>query len=272
VPVRVAVLGAAGRMGREICRAALESEECELAGGTVRPGSDDLGADLGELCGAGRAGVAATEDPPQDADVLIDFTTPEATVGHLAYRKPVVIGTTGLAEDERAEIEAAAGNVPVVLAPNMSVGVNLLVEMVRDLAARLGAGYDIELVEAHHRGKRDAPSGTALLLARAAAEGRNRRLEDVAVYGRHGVAPRGEGEIGIHAVRGGAVVGEHRLTFYSEGEEVEVTHRARSRRTFATGALRAAAFAAQAEPGLYTMQDVLEWSGGGGFAGDSRPM
>jgi 4-hydroxy-tetrahydrodipicolinate reductase len=138
----------------------------------------------------------------------------------------------------------------------MSVGVNLLREVVRDLAAKL-EGYDIEVVESHHRNKKDAPSGTALFLARAAADGRNERLEDVAVYGREGYAPREPGEIGIHALRGGAVVGEHRLVFYSDGEEVEVVHRALSRRTFADGALRAARFAADAEPGLYGMADVL---------------
>jgi 4-hydroxy-tetrahydrodipicolinate reductase len=147
-------------------------------------------------------------------------------------------------------------DVPIVLAPNMSVGVNLLREVVRELSAKL-AGYDIEVVEAHHRGKKDAPSGTALLLARAAAEGRGQNLDEVAVYGRQGVSPRSEGEIGIHPLRGGAVVGEHRLIFYSEGEEVEVIHRALSRRTFAAGALRAARFVTTAKPGLYSMQDVL---------------
>jgi len=139
----------------------------------------------------------------------------------------------------------------------MSVGVNLLREVVRELSAKLGADYDLEVVEAHHRSKKDAPSGTALLLARAAAEGRGRDLDEVVVYGREGVSPREEGEIGIHALRGGAVVGEHRLIFYSGGEEVEVVHRALSRRTFAEGALRAARFAADAKPGLYTMHDVL---------------
>jgi 4-hydroxy-tetrahydrodipicolinate reductase len=244
-------------MGRELCRAALETEGVELAGGTVEPGSPDLGADLGELCGAGRAGVAATEAPPDDTGVLVEFTTPEATVGHLAHGLPHVIGTTGLSEEQLAQVEEASKSVPVVLAPNMSVGVNLLRGIVRDLAAKL-TGYDIEVVEAHHRNKKDAPSGTALFLARAAAEGRDESLEDVAVYGREGLSPRETGEIGIHALRGGAVVGEHRLVFYSEGEEVEVVHRALSRRTFADGALRAAKFAADAEPGLYGMADVLE--------------
>jgi 4-hydroxy-tetrahydrodipicolinate reductase len=243
-------------MGRELCLAALETDGIELAGGTEGPGAPELGADLGELCGTGKIGVALTEDPPEDTDTLIEFTVPEATVDHLSYRKPVVIGTTGLNEEQRAKIEEAAENVPIVLAPNMSVGVNLLREMVRELSAKL-SGYDVELVEAHHRNKKDAPSGTALLLARAAAEGRGQDLEEVAVYGREGVAPRKEDEIGIHALRGGAVVGEHRLIFYSEGEEVEVVHRALSRRTFADGALRAAKFAATSKPGLYSMRDLL---------------
>jgi 4-hydroxy-tetrahydrodipicolinate reductase len=244
-------------MGRELCRAALETEGTDLAGGTVEPDAPELGADLGELCGAGRAGVAATEAPPdEDAGVLVEFTTPEATVEHLSYGLPHVIGTTGLTDEQLAQVEEAAKGVPVVLAPNMSVGVNLLREVVRDLAAKL-EGYDIEVVETHHRNKKDAPSGTALFLARAAAEGRNEKLEDVAVHGREGFSPREPGEIGIHALRGGAVVGEHRLVFYSEGEEVEVVHRALSRRTFADGALRAARFAANAEPGLYGMADVL---------------
>ncbi len=254
---RVAIIGAAGRMGRELCRAALETEGIELIGGTEEPGTPEVGADLGELCGVGRIGVTATTDPPDEAEALVEFTTPEATVDHLSYRRPVVIGTTGLSEEQRAKVEEAAKDVPIVLAPNMSVGVNLLREVVGDLAAKL-ADYDVEVVEAHHRNKKDAPSGTALLLARAAAEGRGQNLDEAAVYGREGVSPRKEGEIGIHALRGGAVVGEHRLIFYSEGEEVEVIHRALSRRTFAAGALRAARFIAGAEPGLYGMKDVLE--------------
>ncbi len=243
-------------MGRELCRAALETDGIELVGGTDASGSPALGTDLGELCSMPRIGVAVTEDPPEEVEVLIEFTTPEATVEHLSYGKPHVIGTTGLSGEQRAKLEEAAKNVPIVLAPNMSVGVNLLREVVRDLSRKL-AGYDIEVVEAHHRHKKDAPSGTALLLARAAAEGRGQDLDKVATYGREGVAPRREGEIGIHALRGGAVVGEHRLVFYSEGEEVEVTHRALSRRTFADGAMRAAGFAATVEPGLYSMHDVL---------------
>ncbi len=254
---RVAIIGAAGRMGRELCHAALETDGIELVGGIEGPRAPELGADLGELCGAGTIGITLTEDPPEAAEVLIEFTAPEATVDHLSYRKPVVIGTTGLDEDQRAKIQEAAQSVPIVLAPNMSVGVNLLREVVRELSAKL-SGYDIELVETHHRNKKDAPSGTALLLARAAAEGRGQDLEEVAMYGREGVAPRTEGEIGIHALRGGAVVGEHRLIFYSEGEEVEVVHRALSRRTFADGAMRSATFAVTAKAGLYSMSDVLQ--------------
>jgi 4-hydroxy-tetrahydrodipicolinate reductase len=252
------VIGAAGRMGREVCRASLEAEGMELSGGTVEPGAPELGSDLGELCGFGKTGAIATEDPPESAEVLIEFTTPEATVDHLSYGKPHVIGTTGLSEEQLAKVKEASHNVPIVLAPNMSVGVNLLREVVRGLSAKLGEGYDVEVVEAHHRNKKDAPSGTALFLARAAAEGRGQNLDEVAVYGREGLSPRQRGEIGIHALRGGAVVGEHRLIFYSGGEEVEVVHRALSRRTFADGAIRAAQYVAHAQPGLYSVADVLE--------------
>jgi 4-hydroxy-tetrahydrodipicolinate reductase len=256
-PTRIAVVGAAGRMGREVVRAALEDDSIELAGGVVETGAPELDADIGELSGWGRSGVLATQDPPDDVEVLIEFTVPDATVEHLAYARPVVIGTTGLSEEQLARVEEAAKSVPIVLAPNMSVGVSLLKEVVRELSGKLGTGYDVEIVEAHHRNKVDAPSGTALLLARAAAEGRGRDLDEVAVFGREGRAPREEGEIGIHALRGGAVVGEHRVVFYSDGEEIEIAHRALSRRTFAAGALRAARFAAGAEPGLYSMRDVL---------------
>ena len=254
---RVAVIGAAGRMGRELCRASLETEGIELVGGTVRAGAPELGSDLGELCGTGKTGVDVTEDPPESAEVLVEFTTPEASVEHLSYQRPHVIGTTGLSAGQLARVEEASRSVPVVRAPNMSVGVNVLRGVVREISAKLGQDYDIEVVEAHHNNKRDAPSGTALFLARAAAEARGQDLDEVAVYGREGLAPRQEGEIGIHALRGGAVVGEHRLVFYSSGEEVEVVHRALSRRTFADGALRAARFAANAKPGLYSMADVL---------------
>jgi 4-hydroxy-tetrahydrodipicolinate reductase len=257
--IRVAIIGAAGRMGRELCSAALETQGVELVGGTEQPGAPELGLDLGELCGVGKVDVVVTEDPPEEAEVLIEFSSPEATVEHLSYGRPAVIGTTGFSEGQRARVEEVSKSVPLVFAPNMSVGVSLLRQAIGGLSARL-TGYDVEVVETHHRTKRDAPSGTALLLARAAAEGRGQNLDEVAVYGREGLSPRGEGEIGIHALRGGAVVGEHRLIFYGPGEEIEVIHRALSRRTFADGALRAAKFVATAEPGLYSMKDVLEGS------------
>ncbi len=244
-------------MGRELCRAVLEDSDCELFGGTVEPGAPELGADLGTLCGSGEAGVAATEEPPESADVHIEFTSPAATIAHLSYGKPVVIGTTGFSQEQLQEVERAGENAAVMLAPNMSVGVNVLHEIVREVSRKLGEAYDIEVVETHHRHKVDAPSGTALFLGRAAAEGRGLDFDRVAVHGREGVSPRTEGEIGVHALRGGAVVGEHRIIFYSEGEEVEVIHRALSRRTFADGAVRAAKFAADAPPGFYSMADVL---------------
>lgn len=255
--IRIAIIGAAGRMGRELCHAALEDKEMELVGGTVEPGAPELGADLGELCGWGKAGVFASEAPPDNAEVHIEFTGPEATIEHLSYKKPVVIGTTGLTEEQYSRLEEAARNAPIMIAPNMSIGVNVLREVVAEVSRKLGASYDIEVVEAHHRNKKDAPSGTALFLGRAAAEGRGLDFDEVAVYGREGFSPRSEGEIGVHAVRGGAVVGEHRVIFYSEGEEVEVAHRALSRRTFADGAIRAAKFVASSSPGLYSMDDVL---------------
>ena len=254
---RVTIVGAGGRMGRELCRAALEGEAFELAGGIEGASSPYLGADPGELCGWGKTGLSIEQEPVEDAGVLVEFTTPEATVEHLRYGLPHVIGTTGLSDEQLARVEEAAASTPIVVAPNMSVGVNLLREVVSELSRKLGFAYDVELIETHHRHKQDAPSGTALLLGRAAAEGRGQKLDEVAVYGREGLAPRGEGEIGVHALRGGAVVGEHRLIFYSEGEEIEVVHRALSRRTFADGALRAATFASNAGPGLYSMNDVL---------------
>ena len=227
-PTRIAVVGAAGRMGREVVRAALEDDSIELAGGVVETGAPELGADIGELCGLGRSGV-------RDARPAGRRGSPDRVHGarcdrRAPYARPVVIGTTGLSEEQLARVEEAAKSVPIVLAPNMSVGVSL---SGRWCASSPGSstGYDVEIVEAHHRNKVDAPSGTALLLARAAAEGRGRNLDEVAVFGREGRAPREEGEIGIHALRGGAVVGEHRVVFYSDGEEIEIAHRALSRRT-----------------------------------------
>lgn len=244
-------------MGRELCRTAIDDPDVELVGGTVEPGAPELGADLGGLCGTVEMGLYATEELPE-ADAIVEFTTPEATVEHLRHDTPHVIGTTGLSAEQQAQVGAAAQHKPIVHAPNMSVGVNLLGEVVRELSEKLGAAYDIELVETHHRHKQDAPSGTALFLAQAVAEGRGQQLDEMATYGRKGRQPREEGEIGIHALRGGAVVGEHRVIFYSGGEEVEVTHRALSRQTFAMGAMRAAKFVAKAPPGLYTMSDVLD--------------
>jgi 4-hydroxy-tetrahydrodipicolinate reductase len=235
-----------------------------LHGALERPGSPWLGHDAGELVG-GALGVAITHDVPatlEGADVLIDFTRPEATLAHLAQCVDkgvgMVIGTTGLDADGKAAIAAAAQRVPIVFAPNMSVGVNLALRLL-DMAARvLNEGFDIEIVEAHHRHKVDAPSGTALRMGEVVAAALGRDLKTCAVYGREGVTgERDPSTIGFATVRGGDVVGDHTVMFAGIGERLEITHKASSRMTFALGALRAARFMAGRDVGLFDMQDVL---------------
>jgi 4-hydroxy-tetrahydrodipicolinate reductase len=234
-------------------------------GAVERPGHLDLGQDANIVAGLPSGGVALTDDfdaAIADADVVIDFTTPSSTaaIAERAAARGVrlVVGTTGLGADQRGALERAARSVPVVAAPNMSMGVNLLFRLVELTAAALGDGFDVEIVEAHHRAKRDAPSGTALRMAERIAAALGRDLGAVANYGRHGdVGPRPEREIGIQTVRGGDVVGEHTAYFLGQGERIELTHRASSRETFARGAVRAALWVAGAPPGLYDMHDVL---------------
>lgn len=262
--VRIALSGAAGRMGRELAIAALNDPEIEIAGGTEAAGSPALGADIGALCGRPPLGVVVGTDMGSalaKADVLVEFTVPTATVEHLAIAaalgKGAVVGTTGLSADEMEQVRVAARRIPIVMAPNMSVGVTVLLRAVAAVTQMLGPGYDIEIIEAHHHGKKDAPSGTALKLAEAIAAALGKNLDEIACYGRQGLAPRKEGEIGIHAVRAGAIVGEHQVLFANEGEQIEIVHRAFGRQTFALGAMRAAKFVATRAPGLYGMQDVL---------------
>jgi 4-hydroxy-tetrahydrodipicolinate reductase len=251
-------------MGRTLLEAVAADADCVLSAAIDRPGSPLLGQDAGSAWGTA-SGIRVTDQLPlalQRAQVLIDFTRPEATFGYLeacvAAGVPLVIGTTGFDEAGRARIAAAAQRIPIVFAPNMSVGVNLLMKLAELAAGVLEDGYDIEIIEAHHRHKIDAPSGTALGLGQAVARAINRDLAKCAVYGREGVTgERDPKSIGFATVRGGDIVGDHTLLFAGVGERIELTHKASSRATFAQGALRAAKWLQGRAPGLYDMRDVL---------------
>jgi len=265
VSVRIAIAGVSGRMGRALLEAVETDAGCTLGAAIDRPGSPLVGQDAGVAWG-GASGVRVTDQPAaalRSAHALIDFTRPEATLGYLdaclAAGVPLVIGTTGFDDAGKARIAAAAQRIPVVFAPNMSVGVNLLMKLA-ELAARvLEDGYDIEIVEAHHRHKVDAPSGTALGLGQAVARATGRDLASCAVYGREGITgERDPATIGFATVRGGDIVGDHTLLFAGVGERIELTHKASSRATFAQGALRAAKWLQGRAPGLYDMRDVLD--------------
>jgi 4-hydroxy-tetrahydrodipicolinate reductase len=260
------VCGVGGRMGGAVVRAAQGFPEVRVAGAVDRPGGPRVGKDAGEVASAGTIGVKVSEalEPllERGRAVIVDFTRPEASLGFLrtAAEKgaPIVIGTTGFAPAELREIERLASRAPTLLAANMSLGVNLLLALVGKVARALGDGYDVEIVEAHHRFKKDAPSGTALALAREVAAALGRDVERVGVTGRRGsAAGRGEKEIGLFAVRAGDIVGEHTVIFGGLGERVELVHRAHSRETFARGAIRAAAWLAGRPAGLYDMREVL---------------
>ncbi|HEY8565692.1 MAG TPA: 4-hydroxy-tetrahydrodipicolinate reductase [Beijerinckiaceae bacterium] len=263
--MRVVVVGAGGRMGRMLIRAVAEAPECRLVGAIEREGSALLGQDAGTVADLKPLDVPVTDDPlPAFAacDTVLDFTTPEATVGYAALaaqaRVVHVIGTTGLAEADFRKLEAASRHARIVQSGNMSLGVNLLAGLVRKVAAALGEDFDIEIVEMHHRMKVDAPSGTALLLGEAAAQGRGIALAERSVRSRDGqTGARRPGDIGFAALRGGAVVGEHSVIFAGATERIELSHRAEDRSLFARGALRAALWAFDKKPGYYTMDDVL---------------
>ncbi|MDE1149081.1 MAG: 4-hydroxy-tetrahydrodipicolinate reductase [Azospirillaceae bacterium] len=264
--MRIGIVGCGGRMGRMLMREVLGTPGATLSGGTVRPGNPHLGADLGVLAGLDPAGVTATDDAEAlfaASDAIIDFTTPAATPLHadLAARHgtALVIGTTGLTAEQQAAIDTAAAKAALVQAPNMSLGVNLLLALVEDVSRTLGPDvWDIEIVEMHHRHKVDAPSGTALGLGRAAASGRGVDLAAVSDRVRDGhTGARETGHIGFATLRGGDVVGDHTVIFAAEGERIELTHKAGSRAIFARGAVRAAVWAGARQPGLYSMRDVL---------------
>lgn len=264
--IRIAVAGALGRMGSRITVLSREYESLKLTGAFERKGHRDIGRDIGTLIGIGETGIIledSLEKVIDQADVIIDFTHTSSSIWHLKLAssrgKAMVIGTTGFTKDELTEIGSLAMNIPVVLAPNMSVGVNLLLMVLKDIAKVLGEEYDIEIIEAHHRLKKDAPSGTAMKMAQVIAEALNRDLDDVAVYTRKGmIGERTKKEIGIQTIRAGDIVGEHTVLFGGLGERIEITHKASSRDTFARGALKAALWVHGKPAGLYSMQDVLE--------------
>ena len=263
--IKVAIAGCSGRMGKALLEGVLQSDDLVLHAALEHDASTQLGRDAGELVGAG-CGVKITADVAaalQGADVLIDFTRPEGTMHYLAICRELgvnmVIGTTGLSAQQKAELGAAAQHIGIVFAPNMSVGVNLTFKLLETAARVLSHGYDIEIVEAHHRHKVDAPSGTALGMGEVVARTLGRDLEQCAVYGREGVTgERDPSTIGFATVRGGDIVGEHTVMFAGIGERIEITHKASSRATFALGALRAARFLKDNGAGLYDMQDVLD--------------
>ena len=263
--MRLVVVGADGRMGRMLIRAVAESESCTLSGAIERAGSPALGQDAGTLAGLQPLGVPVTDDPLPvfaAAEGVLDFTTPAATTffAELAAQARIVhvVGTTGLAEADLRKLAAAAHHARIVRSGNMSLGVNVLAGLVRKVAAALGEEFDIEVVEMHHRMKVDAPSGTALLLGEAAAEGRGVNLPDVRVSTRDGhTGARRPGDIGFATLRGGTVVGDHSVTFAGPGERITLSHHAEDRGIFARGAVRAAQWAFDKPPGLYGMADVL---------------
>ena len=260
--MRVAVAGVCGKMGRVIAKLVHEDKDLELTAVSESPQSSCVGKKLKDVIGLDLDLEIRESLKEQDFDVLIDFTTPEATIDHLYLcspkRKPAVVGTTGLSKDQQNILKEIAKSIPIVYSPNMSVGVNLLFKLAPHIASVLGDDYDIEIVEIHHRFKKDAPSGTAVRLAENIAEALGRDIEKVGVFGRKGlIGERKQEEIGIFAVRAGDVVGEHTVIFATLGERIELTHRAHSRETFARGAIRAAKWIYGKPEGLYTMWDVL---------------
>ena len=263
--MKIAVMGAAGRMGRELMRVIAATPGSTLSGGTEAAGSPDIGHDLGELAGLGKLGVVLSSDAAAviaGADAILDFTTPAATLAFakLAAKSHTihVIGTTGFDASGEAEIAAAAKHTTIIKSGNMSFGVNLLAALTRRVAAALGEDYDIEIVEMHHRTKVDAPSGTALMLGQAAAAGRNADLQQKSVRSRDGhTGARKSGDIGFATLRGGSVFGDHTVIFAGDGERIELTHLAADRGIFARGAVKAALWGKGRAPGIYSMADVL---------------
>jgi 4-hydroxy-tetrahydrodipicolinate reductase len=265
--IKVVVTGAAGRMGCRLVALVKDSAFLTLAGAVESQGHHAVGEDAGEVAGCGRTGVLITDDlssAMERGEVVVDFTTPSATLGHLSivaqHRRGIVVGTTGFSPLELDGLRQFSQQIPCVFSPNMSVGVNVMYKVIAEMAKTLGEDYDIEVIEAHHRLKKDAPSGTALKIAEVLARALSRDLEAVGVYARKGlIGERKRGEIGIQTIRAGDIVGDHTVMFAAIGERIEVTHRASSRDTFARGALRAARWVVRQPAGLYDMADVLNF-------------
>jgi 4-hydroxy-tetrahydrodipicolinate reductase len=263
--IRVAIAGASGRMGLTLMRAVALSPALTLTVAIDRTDSPVIGKDTGELIGIEATGVKVSDNLPAVAnsfDVLIDFTRPEASMGYLAScqqaGKKLVLGTTGFNDEQKTKIAEVAKSIAIMMAPNMSVGVNLTLKLLEMAAKVMGDYTDIEIIEAHHRHKVDAPSGTALIMGEVIANTLNRDLKDCAVYGREGITgERDRKTIGFSTIRAGDIVGEHTAMFVDEGERVEITHKASSRMTFANGAVRAAVWLKDKDKGLFDMQDVL---------------
>ena len=261
---RIAIAGATGRMGRMLIEAVTQAADTRLSGALDIPGNPQLGADAAAFLGQ-PAGVLITSDMKvglQHAQVLIDFTRPEGSMQHLAVCRQLgvqmVIGTTGFSDAQKAEINAASRDIGIVMAPNMSVGVNVTLKLLQMAAKALSDGYDIEIIEAHHKHKVDAPSGTALKMGEVIADAQGRQLKDCAVYERYGhTGERVAGSIGFSTIRGGDIVGDHTVMFATEGERIEITHKSASRSTYAQGSLCAVRFLAQQRSGLFDMFDVL---------------
>ena len=263
--IRVIINGACGRMGRLIIQSVAQQDDMELVGAIEYPEHPQIGSDAGVVAGIGEIGVAITsklEEVLESADVVIEFSKPEATVQHLRQvvnaDKAMVIATTGYTPDELAIINELAAQIRCVMAPNMSLGVNVMIQALELIAKALGDDYNIEVIEAHHNHKADAPSGTALRLAETVAAALGRDLAAVGVYGRHGiVGARTQQEIGTHAVRGGDIAGDHTVLFATEGEQLSIVHRSHSREAFAKGAIRAARWVVNAPKGLHDVSEVL---------------
>ena len=263
--IKIAICGVAGRMGRNLAKAAALNSEIKLTAGSEHPNSSLIGADIGELTEGKKLGLYVLSDLEtriNDFDLIIDFTTPANTLHHLKicekHNKCMVIGTTGFTQEQTEIIKKTGNNIPIVMAPNYSVGVNLVFKLLEKATKIMGSYTDIEIIEAHHRNKVDSPSGTAIGMGEAIANAMDKELKDIAVYSREGILEeRKQTEIGFSTIRAGDIVGEHTVMFADIGERVEITHKATDRMTFASGAIRAAAWLEDKPAGLYTMTDVL---------------